>query len=292
MRDSILTWRKHRYLGWGLMVIGISIALYVSQWWGASQPPNGGTWQGYVLGTIAALLIAWLAALGVRKRRYTSTVGTVQGWTSAHVYLGSSLLVVATLHCAVQFGWNVHTLAYLLMCLVIFSGFYGLYVYMHFPGRMATNRVDKDRISWLQELEDLDDRIRDVVQRCDAKLQAMSLSALELTRLGGTTWQQLSGSDRSLIQADEGGGPRPNPEQVVILETLARRIPDARKTSEAEVLNELLALFGRRQVILQVVRRDIRYSGLLRIWLYLHIPLTVGLLVALLIHIFSVFIYW
>ena len=44
-----------------------------------SQPPNGGTWQGYVLGTIGALLIVWLTLLGVRKRRYSSTLGTRAG---------------------------------------------------------------------------------------------------------------------------------------------------------------------------------------------------------------------
>ena len=292
MRESILGWREGRYLKWGLGLIALSVALYVSQLWSPSQPPNGGTWQGYVLGTVGAVLIAWLAMLGIRKRNYSSTTGTVQGWTSAHVYLGSALLVVATLHCAVQFGWNVHTLAYVLMCLVIFSGFYGLYVYMHLPARMAANSAEKDRDEWLAELDQLDDDIRDVVQRCDAELQAMALSALELTSLGGTTWQQLGARDHSRILPAGGGSPVPNPEQSVMLATLAERIPDARKTSEAEVLNELLALFGRRQVILHVLRRDVRLKGLLKIWLYLHIPLTMGLLVALLIHIFSVFIYW
>ena len=77
-----------------------------------------------------------------------------------------------------------------------------------------------------------------------------------------------------------------------MINTLSRRIPDAGKQSEAEVLNQLLTLFGRRQFILGTLRRDIQLKGLLKIWLYLHIPLTVALLVALLIHILSVFIYW
>ena len=123
MRESLLSWRRQRYLKWALAVGALSILVYASQSSTDAQPPNGGTWQGYVLGTLGALLIVWLTFLGVRKRRYNSTSGTVQGWTSAHVYLGTVLLLVATLHCAAQFGMNVHTLAYVLMCLVVFSGF-------------------------------------------------------------------------------------------------------------------------------------------------------------------------
>lgn len=289
---SILAWRGHRYLKVCLGLLVLSAAIYVTQWGSASQPPNGGTWQGYVLGTIGALLIVWLSLLGIRKRSYRSTVGSVQGWTSAHVYLGAVLLVIATLHCALQFGWNVHTLAYVLMCLVILSGIYGLYVYMHLPGRIAINGAEKDRAQWLSELDDLDAAIRETVQRCDAELQAMALSAVELTRLGGSTWQQLRAVDSSRVEPLGGGKPLSNAEQQRVIDEVAQRVPNAGKRAEAEVLNELLAQFGRRQVILHVLRRDVQYKGLLRIWLYLHIPLTAALLVALLIHIISVFIYW
>ncbi|MBT8443615.1 MAG: hypothetical protein KJO13_02645, partial [Gammaproteobacteria bacterium] len=113
IHESILRHRKGRFLWWAVLLVALSAVLYTTQ--GGSQPPNGGTWQGYVLGTLGALLIVWLAMLGVRKRQYSSTVGTVPGWTSAHVYLGTALLVVATLHSAGQLGWNVHSLSYVLM---------------------------------------------------------------------------------------------------------------------------------------------------------------------------------
>lgn len=292
MHINLLAWRGYRYGKLALILGLLSIVLYASQGGDAAQPPNGGTWQGYILGTVGALLILWLSMLGVRKRRYNSNLGTVQGWTSAHVYLGGVLLLVATLHSAAQLGWNVHTLAYALMCMVIVSGFYGLYVYLHVPGRLASNNAGKDRHAWLEELAELDEHIREVVESCDAELQSMALSALELSRLGGSLTQQLSARDHSRILLPKQSKAVSNAEQAVMIHTLSQRIPKARKQSEAAVLNQLLALFGRRQVILNLLRRDIQLRGFLKIWLLLHIPLTIALLVALVIHIFTVFIYW
>ena len=40
---------------------------------------------------------------------------------------------MATLHAAFQVGWNVHTLAYVLMLLVIASGIYGVVNYARLP---------------------------------------------------------------------------------------------------------------------------------------------------------------
>src|SRR5262249_42821465 len=69
-----------------------------------STKPYGGTALGYTLGAVAALLVLWLLAFGVRKRLYRSTAGSVQGWLSAHVYLGTALLVIATLHTGFELG--------------------------------------------------------------------------------------------------------------------------------------------------------------------------------------------
>jgi hypothetical protein len=114
---------------------------------------NGGTAVGYGLGGLGAAIILWLSWLGVRKRRFASKRGranpqaaqaaaanpqtVIRGWTSAHVYLGLSLLVIGTLHAGFEFGWNVHTLAYALMVIVIASGAYGAIAYASYPSRMS-----------------------------------------------------------------------------------------------------------------------------------------------------------
>ena len=296
MHENLLGWRRYRYLVVSVILVSLCAVLFASQYGDVAQPPNGGTWQGYVLGGGAVLLVVVLTALGFRKRSYRSTFGTVQGWTSAHVYLGIALPVIATLHCAGQFGFNVHTLAYVLLLLVCGSGLYGLYAYLHLPGRVVANARDRTRAEWFGEADALDQRIRQVASGCDASLQAMTLSALDRTRIGGSMWAQLTGRDYSEVALSEAGiaagGVERNADQGAVIERLSRRIPDARLAAEAAALNELLDLFGRRRVVLQALRRDIRLDALLRIWLYLHIPLTVALLAALAAHVLAVFTYW
>jgi len=293
IHQNLFEYRNHRYLWWSLALILFSSWLYVTQ--SDRQPPNGGTWQGYVLGTVAALLILQLSLLGVRKRRYRSRLGAVEGWASAHIYLGAAVLVVGTLHCALQFGWNVHTLAYVLMCAVIFSGFYGLYAYLVYPRRVAVNRSGGSREALFGELYELNRKGIEVSQTCDPEVQAVVASSIERTTLGGGVFAQLTAADHStLLRRVEATASAPvsNRDQQAMVDFVARRIPRSTKKFEAENLQHLLSVLCRRQSVLRRIRKDIQYQGWLQVWLYVHVPLTIALLAALLVHVLSVFMYW
>jgi hypothetical protein len=286
---SLLMYRGARYLWWSLALIVSGIVLYFTQ--GDAQPPNGGTWQGYVLGTIGALLIVWLTMLGVRKRRYSSTVGTVQGWTSAHVYLGSALIVIATLHSGIQVGWNLHTLAYVLMCVVILSGFFGLYAYMSYPQLISKNREGGARAELFAELFELDRNTRSIASRCAPDISIAVDSSIERTTLGGGIYSQLFSRDESYFIRGEGKPVR-NTDQQKVVDFVGARLPRAAKGAEAANLQQLIVLLCRRQAVLRRIRRDIRLYGWLKIWLFFHVPVTIALLVALVLHIVVTFFYW
>ncbi len=296
IHENILRFRGARYARWALGLSLFSMALYATQ--GGKEKPGGGTWQGYVLGSIGALLILWLTMLGVRKRSYRSTLGSVQGWTSAHVWLGLSLLLVATLHCAARFGWNVHTLAYALMCAVILSGIFGIYVYLSNPRQVAANSNGLARSALFAELFDLDRKGRELARACDPEVNVAVKSSIERTMIGGGVYAQLFGADRSrFMRAVPGAGGQGsavlgNADQQAVIDEVARRVPQAAKRAEAANLQALMVLLCRRQAVLRKIRRDIRLYAWLRLWLYIHVPLTVALVVALLIHIATSFMYW
>ncbi|HEX2724212.1 MAG TPA: hypothetical protein VHN20_00165, partial [Beijerinckiaceae bacterium] len=156
--ESFLRHKQFRWLKISLLACLMAIFGYALA---DVQPrPNGGSWYGYFLGTIATLLILWLAMIGVRKRAITSGRWSLKAWTSAHVYLGLSLVVIATLHTGFQFGWNVHTLAYALMMVVIASGIYGISVYAFLPKQLSDSSAEFTRPQMLEAIAKLDRQLQ------------------------------------------------------------------------------------------------------------------------------------
>ena len=292
MHQSILAFRKRRYLWLALLLTGLAIVAYWVD--DPQEPANGGTVLGYTLGTIGALLIVWLTWFGVRKRRYRSTLGTVQGWLSAHVYLGVALLVIVLLHSGFQFGVNVHTLAFVLMALVIASGLYGVYIYMKYPERVSANRGGASRPELLDQLEDIDRRSQRVAAELPEEYRELVASGVGRTQLGATLWARLRGRDNSKIVVREGGETRivANAGQDAALDWLADRQSRAVDADAAAKIGELSALLRNKRQLLRQFGEDLRLQATMELWLYLHVPLTAGLLVALTAHIITVFLYW
>ena len=292
MHESILAFRKRRYLWVAIIISVLAIVAYLLD--DPQEPPNGGTVLGYTLGTIAALLILWLTWFGVRKRRYSSTRGTVQGWLSAHVYLGLALLVIVLLHAGFQFGWNVHTLAFALMALVIASGFYGVYIYTKYPSRISDNRDGSSRPELMDQLEDLDRRAQRVAEDLSADYQELVASSASRTQLGTTLWARLRGRDLSQVVLRDGGQTKvvANPRQDAALDWLANEQSRAGDADTLAKIGELSALIRNKRQLLTQIAEDLRLQASMEIWLYFHVPLTAGLLMALVAHIITVFLYW
>ena len=67
MHDGFLTYQNMKFLKMAAVLCVLAVVAYV--WYQPIDEHNGGTWLGYTLGTIGALLIFWLTWLGIRKRR-------------------------------------------------------------------------------------------------------------------------------------------------------------------------------------------------------------------------------
>lgn len=90
------------------------------------------------------------------------------------------------MHCAFEFGWNVHTAAYVLMVPVIVSGFVGVYACLHYPGLMTANLGEEQVETILQKIADLDRKCRrmalDLSDEVNAIVMKASRAAIARTR--------------------------------------------------------------------------------------------------------------
>ncbi len=292
---NMLLYRSGRY-GWLALALLIGAGILFSTQ-DASAPPGGSTWQGYTLGSVCALLVIWLTMLGIRKRSYHAS-GQVRGWVSAHVYLGTSLLGVATFHSAGQLGWNIHSATYWLLVTVVVSGMTGTFLYLVLPRRAAENKKDRSREDFFKELGVLNASCLELSIHCSPSTELAIHSSISGTVVGGGLWNQLLAIDHSTfcgasdVHEVDSSRPIANRGQSQILQFVASRAPRASTTEEASAMTELVSLIARRQELLRRIRKDIQFQGWLKVWLFVHVPVAVALLVALFIHVFVVFFYW
>lgn len=282
--QSILEFKHGRYFKVALLLCVAAIGVYC---WheppAAYLKPYGGTWLGYTLGTIGAVLILWLMLLGVRKRSYQSSLGSVQGWTSAHVYLGTSLVIVASLHCAFEFGWNIHTLAYVLMMLVIASGFFGMYSYLRYPEYMTANLAGETLETMLLKVADLESKCKRIALELPDEVNALVMNASRLaaekSALQGSFRRQLAGVD-------------PKHPMRVARDNLLKSSTLKLSAAQTKAQEQLVGEMSRIVTLTDRVRRDLKFRALMQVWLYFHVPLSFALLAALTAHIISVFYLW
>ncbi len=296
MHKSILSYRGSRYLWISLLLsLGAIIAYVIDE---PVMPANGGTVLGYTLGTISALLIAWLMWFGIRKRRYKSTMGTVAGWLSAHVYLGLSLIILSTLHSGFQFGMNVHTLAYVLMIIVIVSGIYGVFCYLHYPRLMTDNRGESVPDSLLRQIKEIDRQALTIASEISDDTHEKVLNSIRRTRVGGGVLPILFGSHKKasleglVQQAKIEQKNMQDGDADSTMAFMASRIAHGREDTSEQLRQLTDLLIGQKEKLLIQLRRDLQYKAYMDLWLYIHVPFSFALLAALNVHIISVFFYW
>lgn len=321
-RSTVMNYDNYRYFKVFSLMVAIAVAAYIL-FEPAGGVAYGGTWLGYVLGVISLLIVLLLLWYGITKqctprvpdrrmsqkgarrkqelegdhedisgqrRRKTERRkhsaqeswrygGTLQGWLSAHIYMGAALIVLATLHTGFQFGWNIHTYSYVLMLLVIASGFYGMYAYLNFP-RLITENIGNDTLDdMLLKVDELDELARIRALGLPDEVNQLVLNAREKTRLGGNFFQQIIGNQRdcpTTLAAQK------------VLQLGQTYIKD----EQPKLIRDLYSVLLHKEKLVLRVRREITLKARLECWLYLHVPLSIALLAALVAHIAAIFIYW
>ena len=240
---------------------------------------SGSTMLGYVLGTLSAFIMVWLALFRARKYAYFSRGLSLRAWLAFHVYLGLALLLLVPMHAGFRFGWNVHTASFAATVGTVITGLFGVVIYARIPRLMTLNRMGATLESLIEQVATLDsDMTRLAASLPDLTAHAV-LHSVEKTRIGGLWWERLIGapSTRAVYQALETIS---SPEVVL-------SIPD----DQRKTLNSIVRLLTSKAQLLERIDLDLRYQTWMIAWLYLHVPLAFAAIASVAAHVFIVLYY-
>jgi hypothetical protein len=269
--ETFISYRNFKWLWITAATLLVATVVYL-----LDQPAggrNGGTVVGYALGVISTLAIVWLMFYGARKRAYSSNLGTLQGWLAAHVWIGLGLIVLVPLHAGFSFGMNVHTLTYVLMVVTIVSGIWGAANYRVLAQAITAHRGGESDRELIEEIARLEREV-------DAARVGKSERFLALSKRFDFT---LAPGLLALFRSDVVPVVDPGEAGALVGEIDEGERSDALR---------LLGMLDRRADLARALLEQARIRALLRVWLFIHVPASVGLCVTLAIHIFSVFFFW
>ncbi len=268
--ESFLSHQKYRWLKlFGLGLILLTIIYIVNSPIGGR---SGKTFVGYSYGILAALGMMILMWYGVRKRSYYSRNTTLKGVLSVHVWLGIALILLVPLHSGFHFGINLHTLAYVLMVLTILSGVWGAFFYISLAPEIGANRGEAS-------IKHLEEELSKISNQVAQHLTGQGAGLTELVA-------KLDLPTPNLRESINYTGPR------TVDPTAAAKLVKNLTAEEKGLSLKLIELIDRKMQLCHKLSREMRTLFWLRVWLYFHLPIAIMAMLAVLIHIISVFWYW
>jgi hypothetical protein len=265
--------RWRRLTSAALLVLAAS---YV--WYARLDDPHGGSALGIAYGVAAAVLLLVLLFLGVRKRWHTSRLGRLESWCQSHVYLGVLAVGIVLCHSGFRFGDRVAVGALLVLVAVALSGLVGAVLYTAVPLLLTgveTNLAPEEMSRQVNQLGGAMARL--------AAGRSPALEEIARGLLGEERPGRLAGW-RLLLRPPRAPGPGRGGEPTQ--GAWARWLPEVPPAEQPE-LQQLLVLARQRRELHQALVRQQRYRNLLAVWLYLHVPLSVLLLLALAAHLWG-----
>jgi hypothetical protein len=264
-----------------ICVIVVAVMWIIYAWYEPVGGRNGGTRLGYVYGGIATAAIIYLMWYGIRKRSYYARYTTLRGTLAAHVWIGLSLIIIVPLHCGFSFGFNVHTLTYVLMLVVILSGIWGTVLYTKLPFEILSQRGGGTLKLLLEEVEEISNDINQMAGLNQSDVGVSLRSDIFLGTLQKIDFLYKPSLRRSLLKDN------PQPIDQKRTAELLRELPE----KERKHGFKLIGLVNRKRELVCRIQDEARALTWVKAWLYVHLPVSFGLLVALAIHIFSVYYY-
>lgn len=255
-------------------VIGVLICLLLLSLNLMFSELHPGNWWGLTYGTLAAILMFGAALYGFRRRSMKLSWGRSQTWLQFHIYGGTLCLLLILMHSGFQAPTGVLTgWLWALSLWVTISGLLGAALQKWVPKLLASGLSIEVLYHRIPELvKDIQKKAEKLVKDCDDTIQDFYQKSLAVSLAEPQV--------RWIYYIDITGGSKAHHRQFTYLRSLLA-------DEEREKLN-LLENYYRTKLEI-----DAHYTlqKALRWWLYLHVPVSIVLVLLLILHIYSVLWY-
>jgi len=273
MRSRMIPLRQQRRVGFGLFLLGSIAAVWAHARYSDVMPGFA-----YLSGWALFAVMLALTFYNARKKLSFLPLLFSEAWLQFHIYAGLFTAVLFVIHISYRMptGWFQQTLAWLYV-LVMLSGFFGLFASRSIPRRLTARggEVLFERIPGIRRL--LQDRAETLALKSVEEVKSTTIADFYVRDL-----KYFFDGTRNVI-----------PHWLEIrtpLNSILNKIADLNRylnESERATINEIATLVRQKDGL------DYHYSLqlVLKLWLFVHIPLTYSLLLWTLAHIVLVFAY-
>jgi hypothetical protein len=258
-----------------IVLLAATVAAFI--WSVKREFTHGGSRIGLIFGSAGYLLILLLAYYGIRKRSYRSRFGTMEQWLQSHIYLGILVLVLLVLHTGGRFNDTIAVTTLVLVAVVVLSGIAGAILFVTVP-RLLTE--------------------------VESNLTVEEIST-QLNQLARNMARLASGRSAPFVRIYDGLMAESMPGWLAGWRLLFSRMRRTQQQTTAD-WSKLLALVGkdeqeplRQMLVFSRQRKELlmrlmyqqRYKNVLEFWLYIHVPVTIAVIVFGTLHVVAVFYY-
>lgn len=232
---------------------------------------HGGTTFGLVTGTIGLLLMLLLAFFGVRRRWYSSRLGTLEGWLQAHIWIGVVSIFVVAFHTGFRFQDRVAVALLWVFGAVAVSGIIGAVLYStvpraltevegNLPGDAISEQINQLAKSMARVASNKSETFQSIYRAMEREVRPSPLAGWILlfrgrvSRTGPPPWSHL--------------------------------VESVPKSEQGE-LRQMILLSRQQKELHSTLRDQKRYRNLLEVWRLIHLPLSIALLLLLVAHVWG-----
>lgn len=299
-----------------LIVIALAVVWFFFASLGQSDWPSGSSLPGFTFGVVGGLICLFEFLIWPRKKLRSWRIGKVSTWMRAHIWLGLLAVPLLVLHTGFRWGGPFSTTLMVLFLVVIASGVWGLVLQQFLPEKMLKEVPAETIFSQIDYVSELmaSEASQIVRSVCNISIDStdsdnysenghMVVGAVRSTgaiqgRMVVTSSLQESVPDSKplfdffnehIYGFLKNGEVAKSPLQITsrahsMFNSLRTKLPP--KAHEVVVLLEDLCN-QRRQMITQA-----QIQFWLNNWLWVHLPLSVALIVLMFVHIFVTIKYW